>query len=171
MDILSHGLWCGATVGRKSKRRFWTAFAFGVFPDAFAFGLPFSHLLYSFLNGYTPAVMIRPGVGHVDIPAYVFQLYDISHSLVIFIIAFLLVWAIRKEPLWEMLAWGFHIVMDIFTHSDAFFPTPFLWPVSDVHVNGMSWGQPLIFFPNVTLLAVVYAYWWYRRRLSRQKSA
>ena len=127
--------------------------------------------------------MIRPGVGHVDIPAYVFQLYDISHSLVVFSFAFLLVWAIRKNlpvpqgssrqtgPLWEMLAWGFHIVMDIFTHSDAFFPTPFLWPISDFHVNGMSWGQPQIFISNVTLLAILYAYWWYRRRASRQKSA
>jgi len=41
----------GVAVGRKSKKSFWTAFAFGVFPDVFAFGLPFSHLLFSILNG------------------------------------------------------------------------------------------------------------------------
>jgi hypothetical protein len=170
MDIFSHGLWGGVTVGRKNKQSFWTAFTFGIFPDAFAFGIPFSHLLFSLIAGGQQDIMIRPGVGHADIPAYVFTLYDISHSLVIFTAAFLLVWAIRKKPLWEMCAWGFHIVLDIFTHSDKFFPTPFLWPVSDFHVNGHSWGTPEIFFPNVALLAILYGYWWWKRRKITQNT-
>lgn len=161
MDILSHGLWGGVALGRKSKRSFWTAFTFGIFPDAFAFGLPFSHLLFSLLNGGTREIMIRPGVGHADIPEYVYSLYNISHSLVIFTAAFLLVWLFRRKPLWEMCAWGLHITMDIFTHSDDFFPTPFLYPLSDVHVNGISWGHWYIFFPNVILLMIAYGYWRY----------
>ena len=164
MDILSHGLYGGVALGRKNKKSFWTAFMFGVFPDAFAFGLPMSHLLLSLLVGEQAEFIRGPEGGYANIPQYVFTLYDISHSLVIFTVAFLLVCAIRRKPLWEMSAWGLHVVMDIFTHSDQFFPTPFLWPFSDFYVNGISWGQPIIFFPNVTLLALAYAYWWYRRR-------
>lgn len=164
MDILSHGLWGAATVGRKSKKSFWTAFSFGMLPDVFAFGIPVSHLLFSMITGGEAEFMRGPEDGYANIPAYVFQLYSISHSLVIFTAVFLLVWAIRKKPIWEMSAWGLHIVMDIFTHSDAFFPTPFLWPVSDFYVNGMSWGEPLIFIPNMAILILVYGYWWHLRR-------
>ncbi|OGZ12856.1 MAG: hypothetical protein A3C93_03265 [Candidatus Lloydbacteria bacterium RIFCSPHIGHO2_02_FULL_54_17] len=163
MDIFSHGLWGSVTVGRKNKKSFWTAFAFGVFPDLFAFGLPFSHLLFSMLTGDVQGVMVEHGAGHPNIPEYTYGLYNISHSLVIFAAVFLLVWAVRKKPLWETLAWGLHIALDIFTHNDKFFPTPFLWPISDFYVNGISWGQPIIFFPNVALLVGFYAYWWYRR--------
>jgi len=167
MDILSHGLYGGITLGRKSKRSFWTAFFYGIFPDAFAFGLPISHLLFSMITGGEADFIRGPEDGYRNIPTYVFSLYDISHSLVIFTAMFLLVSAIRRRPPWEMLAWGLHIVMDIFTHSDRFFPTPFLWPLSDFYVNGISWGSPAIFIPNVTLLAIAYGYWWYTRRKSR----
>ena len=72
-------------------------------------------------------------------------------------------WLIRRKPLLEMGAWALHICMDIFTHSTAFFPTPFLWPVSDVHFDGMPWSTPIIFIPNVVLLAVLYARFLYKR--------
>jgi len=164
MDIFSHGLYGGAVFGRKSKKSFWTAFLFGIFPDVFAFGLPISHLLFSLLVGGQADFIRGPEDGYANIPSYVFTLYDISHSFVIFIALFFLVWVIRKKPLLVMLAWGLHIVMDIFTHSDAFFPTPFLWPLSDYYFSGIGWGQPVIFFPNVTVLALLYSYWWYRNR-------
>ncbi|OGZ07117.1 MAG: hypothetical protein A2942_01410 [Candidatus Lloydbacteria bacterium RIFCSPLOWO2_01_FULL_50_20] len=164
MDILSHGLWGGIALGRKNKKSFWTAFSFGMLPDLFAFGLPISHLLFSMITGGEADFIRGPEDGYANIPSYVFSLYDISHSLVVFTFVFLLVWMIRKKPLWEMGAWGLHIVMDIFSHSDAFFPTPFLWPVSDFYFNGMSWGQPTIFFPNIILLTAAYSYWWYRHR-------
>ncbi|OGZ10815.1 MAG: hypothetical protein A3D65_04530 [Candidatus Lloydbacteria bacterium RIFCSPHIGHO2_02_FULL_50_13] len=106
--------------------------------------------------------------GHPNIPDYTYGLYNISHSLVIFTALFLLIWVIRRKPVWEMSAWGLlHVVMDIFTHNDKFFPTPFLWPMSDFYVNGVSWGQPIIFFPNAALLVALYTYWWYVRRKNR----
>ncbi len=46
MDIISHGLWGGITVGRKSGRSFWTAFCFGVAPDLFAFGPMFANRMF-----------------------------------------------------------------------------------------------------------------------------
>ena len=61
-------------------------------------------------------------------------------------------------------AWGLHLVMDIFTHSDAFFPTPFLWPLSNAHFDGLPWVNPLIYIPNVLLLAVLYAWFFLKRK-------
>lgn len=160
MDILSHGLWGGATVGRKSKKSFLTAFIFGVAPDLFSFGIFTTTVWLGYVSGPdwssgTP--------DSKSIPQYVHSLYDLTHSLIIFGVAFFLVWAYRRKPMYEMMAWGFHIVLDIFTHSDKFFPTPFLWPLSDFYVNGRSWGTPEIFIPNVVLLTVVYCYWWYQK--------
>ena len=73
-------------------------------------------------------------------------------------------WVVFRTPIWESFAWGLHIIFDIFTHSYRFFPTPFLWPISDVKVNGWPWGMPAIFIPNVILLALLYAWFFLRQR-------
>lgn len=168
MDIFSHGLWGGVAFGRKSKFSFWSAFVFGIVPDFLAFGPLFIWMIISwaFLGG--TIMHPEPGNGYANIPPYVFSVYDITHSLIVFTSAFLLVWAIRKKPLWEMSAWGLHIFIDIFTHDKSFFPTPFLWPISDYGFSGVSWGHPIIFFSNVTLLLCLYVYWWYERRKMRK---
>lgn len=167
MDIFSHGLWGGVAFGRKSRLSFWTAFLFGVLPDFLAFGPLFIWLIieWVFLGGSTSHP--EPGNGYANIPHYVFSVYNVTHSLIMFLSAFLLVWVIRKKPMWEMSAWGFHVLLDIFTHDKLFFPTPFLWPISDYNFSGVSWGHPIIFFPNVILLTCLYTFWWYKRRKMR----
>lgn len=162
MDILSHGLWGGIAVGRASRRSFWTAFAIGTAPDLFSFGLVFAGGLL------THGLDFFNGLGHppdpAAIPAYVHQLYNATHSLAVFAAVFGLVWWLRGRPMLELGAWGLHIAVDIFTHSEAFFPTPFLWPLSDARVDGVPWSDPRIFFSNVALLIVTYAWFYYRRR-------
>ena len=162
MDFISHGLWGGIAFGRSSRRSLALAFLFGIAPDLLSFGpvvvgaiaahgLDFSHRI-----GHPP--------DPAAIPAYVYHLYDLTHSLVVFGLAFALVWLLRRRPLWEMGAWGLHIVVDIFTHSTAFFPTPFLWPLFDVRFDGRSWADPVIFVPNVVLLVVLYAVFLWKHR-------
>jgi membrane-bound metal-dependent hydrolase YbcI (DUF457 family) len=162
MDILSHGLWGGIALGRRSRRSFWAAFGFGVAPDLCSFGLVFADGLI------THGLDFFNGLGHppdaAAIPAYVYTLYNLTHSLVVFAAVFALVWALRGRPLWALGAWGLHIAVDIFTHSAAFFPTPFLWPLSDLRVDGVPWSEPRIFFSNVLLLAVAYGWLWWQRR-------
>lgn len=162
MDIVSHGLWGGLALGRASRRSFWTAFGFGTLPDLFSFGLVFANgLLVHGLDFFN-------GLGHPPapslIPAYVYSLYNATHSLVVFALVFGLVWLMRGKPLMELGAWGLHIAVDIFTHSEAFFPTPFLWPLSDLRVDGVPWSDPRIFFSNVLLLAALYAWFFLRRK-------
>lgn len=151
MDIVSHGLWGSLAFGRRNGRDFGLAFLIGIAPDLFSFGL--------YTLGTWVGVFDHPdwrSGRHPDpaaIPAFVHMLYDYTHSLVIFLIVFGLVWLIRRRPWWLLGAWALHILIDIPTHSFAFFPTPFLFPVSNYKFDGVSWGHPYIFFPNVILLA------------------
>jgi len=164
MDTLSHGLWGGVGFGRKNKKSFWLAFTFGITPDLFSFGLLF---IARFL-GFYPGLELRGGPSDPSmIPAYVDKLYNITHSLVIFIIVFGLTWLYLKRPVLEMGAWAIHVILDIFTHGFEFFPTPFLWPLSDYKFDGVPWGNPWIFFPNVILLILAYAYFFWRKRYKR----
>ncbi|MEK7134770.1 MAG: hypothetical protein AAB805_00625 [Patescibacteria group bacterium] len=162
MDTLSHGLWGAIVAGRKTRRDFWAAFAFGVLPDVLSFGIVFASVIFEFnqhVLGEPPPME--------SIPAYVFLLYNITHSLIVFVAVFGIVWVVRRRVYWPLAAWGLHILVDIPTHAYAFFPTPFLWPVSDFKIDGMPWSSPYIFIPNVVLLGVLYAWFFIQRRRAR----
>ncbi len=162
MDILSHGLWGGAAFGKRANRRsFWTAFGFGIAPDLLSFGV---FTLATWLGFHARPDWSSGPPDPSGIPAYVHHLYDITHSLVVFAAAFVLVWWYRGQPLWEMGGWAFHIVLDFFTHTLRFFPTPILWPISDFKTGFISWSDPRVFIPNVVLLAGLYVWFWWRKR-------
>lgn len=162
MDILSHGLYGGVAFGRISKRDYITAFLFGIAPDLLAFGTFFIINLFSFGSLGKPDL--------ASIPQYIFITYDLSHSLVIFAVFFALLWFIGYKHFAKLtLAWPLHILVDIPTHDATFFPTPFLWPISDFHIDGISWGHPMIFIPNVVLLLGLYGYWYIKQRRIRSR--
>lgn len=155
MDIISHGLWGSVAFGRKDKKSFWTAFVFGIAPDFLAFA-PFFAAMFLGISKW-PGFSTEPPSPDA-IPLYVYSIYNFSHSLIIFSVIFLLVWLILKRPLYEMSAWGLHILLDIPTHGYGFFPTPFLWPIANLKVDGIPWASPIIFVPNVVLLIILYIY-------------
>lgn len=152
MDTLSHGLWGGISVGRKNRKSFILAFLFGTLPDLLSFGLYFIAVFLK-INP-SPDWRMEPPQDNF-IPRYVHTLYEITHSIIIFSIIFALLWLIFRRPIYEFLAWGFHILLDIPTHSYEFFPTPFLWPISDFRVDGIPWSHSLIFIPNIVLLTIL----------------
>lgn len=164
MDIVSHGLWGGVAFGRSGRRAYWQAFGIGVSPDLLSFGLLAAADTIGMVSGPDW------GAGRPDpalIPAFVHSAYDLTHSLVVFAAVYGLIWFVRRKHYLPLLAWPLHILVDMPTHSSEFFPTPFLWPVSDFTVPGISWGQPIIFFPNLALLAVAYAAWLVARRRNK----
>lgn len=101
MDILSHGLWGGIAFGRRSRPSFWLAFVIGLAPDLLSFGILWIAVALGmaekpdFSHGTPPESMI---------PQYVHALYEVTHSFVVFLLVFLLVWYLRKRPLWELAA-------------------------------------------------------------------
>jgi len=108
------------------------------------------------------------------------SLYCVSHSLVIFLAVFLLIWLIRwykfkhkqksevnnltntkrykflYTSYLEMTGWFLHIIADIPTHSKAFYPTKFLWPLSDWCFDGVSWANMKFIITNYTLLIIAF---------------
>ena len=168
MDILAHGLWAAgvyraANLKVKSKERFnlWMAAFWGIFPDLFAFTIPFAWMIWNRIVNKVDFSQMRPEniepiVNHLPVFQLANSLYNLSHSLIIFALVFGLVWFFRKKPYWEMGAWVLHIIMDIPTHTYRFFPTPFLWPISGVKANGISWADPLVLVLDFFLLVLVY---------------
>jgi hypothetical protein len=160
-------LWGGIAFGRRSRPSFWLAFVFGIAPDLLSFGI-----LYAAVAVGTAE---RPDFSHgtppeSSIPQYVHALYDVTHSFLVFLLVFLLVWRILGRPLWELAAWGLHVLVDVPTHSSAFFATPVLWPVAGWKFDGWQWMTPGILIPNYVLLALCYAWCLFHRAKHRKPS-
>lgn len=165
MDILSHGLWGGLAFGRKSKKTFAVTMLFGMLPDAIPFGVPFLAFMgKSIVSGAIFRAPI-PGEGYAGMPAYVHEFYAVTHSLVIFVVVFVIVALMRKRPYLPLASWGLHVLMDIPVHTRAFFPTPFLWPISDYTFDGINWSHAVIFLPNILVLALCCAWFWRNREV------
>ena len=147
MDTLSHALWGKGLFGYRKYR--WYSFLFGALPDLFSFGIYF---LYRILFN-SSSMMGRPSGN--EIPEWVYSLYDFSHSLVIASIFIFIVYKINKDFAFPMLAWISHIMLDFFTHSLEFFPTPIFWPLSDYQFDGVPWSNPIIFFTKALTPALI----------------
>lgn len=168
MDVFSHGLWSALAakgINQKIKKplNVWLTLFWGVFPDIFAFAIPFIGLVWNVLfEGVNLADM--PDPSRTEPPpadtVWIFRLagflYPFSHSLVVFLLVIALVWFIKRKFFWEMGGWLTHILIDIPTHSYRFYPTPFLWPVSEFKFDGFPWGTSWFFVLNYSAIFVVY---------------
>ncbi len=169
MDVLAHTLWANALFHlkyAKERRQRYIAAAFGVVPDLIGFVPLTIYVLYNRLT-------LSPGTYQTYTSwtfTYAEHAYNYTHSFVIFLVAVLIVMAIRKGKLyWPMLGWGLHILIDIFTHPD-FYQTPFLFPLSGFKFyGGISWAHPVFMAINYGLLILVYIiiFWYRSKRLKR----
>jgi membrane-bound metal-dependent hydrolase YbcI (DUF457 family) len=160
MDFVSHALWGGVSFGRKNKTFFLFAAGISILPDVLTEGLfVVLHLLN--IGGMPGWENGHPNI--TDFPAYAQNLYNITHSFLIFAFVFALFRIVAGKPVWIIGGWGLHILIDIPTHSLALFPTPFLWPVSEFKVDGIAWDNPVIFAIDIMLLIAAYSLWLYPR--------
>lgn len=137
----------------------WVTF-FGVLPDLFAFGIPMILAAPSIIaNG------LSRNSHHFGISS---TLYQYSHSIVIWAIVFAIVWIIYKRPRLELLGWALHILIDIPSHAATFYPTPFLFPISDFKfLYGISWSNKWYMIINYSLLLIVTLYFLSKKRKPR----
>lgn len=168
MDVISHALWAGIIsrlINLRKRARIkikWAAF-WGAMPDVLAFAPLFAWLFFkifvvgdmSFANIPHPEELEPPQADTRFVYQLTNFLYSLSHSLIIFILIFVLLWFLRKRVI-ELFGWGLHILVDIPTHSFQFYPTPFLWPLSDFKVDGLTWIEPWFLISNyLAILAVL----------------
>jgi hypothetical protein len=118
-----------------------------VFPDVLAFGPSIvAGIILLLIRGREA---ISPGAPQVHLAR---SLYPAAHSLLVFALALAAVTVVVRRMVWEMLGWLLHILIDIPTHSYSYYATRFLWPVSDLQVNGVGWWTP--WFWGVTYAAL-----------------
>ncbi len=164
MDTFAHGLWAGAAgiaakrkLGRPIRLRW--VLLWGVFPDLFAFSIPFLLVTWHRLFGdaseprhlFSSAMReALPPFLHPDV------LYRWSHSLVIFCLVYGIVWYVSKGPALSILAWPLHVLMDIPSHRAGRYGTPFLWPISSYKFDGVSWGQRWFMVLNYSAITAAF---------------
>ena len=151
MDTFSHALYGKGFFGYRKYR--WTSFLFGALPDLSSFGIYFLSQLFSNFHGLKNG---RPSIE--EIPIWVVELYNISHSLITAFVFIAFVYFIKKDLTWPMLAWPVHIIVDLFTHSIEFFPTPILWPLSNYRFDGIPWSNIYVFTTNIVLIFLIFFY-------------
>jgi hypothetical protein len=169
MDILAHALWAGigttlATRRRPISRRTVAAtIAFAVLPDIvhllpiatwIAFGderLP-TLVQYAFaMPGTEPALP-------AEVARWTYHLHCVMHSGVIAGAVTALLWFFTRSLLIPLLGWWSHIVIDVFTHSADFYPTPVLYPFTMRGFDGIAWNSPWFLAVNYALLKTALVY-------------
>lgn len=168
MDTFSHAGWGYATLHARPGLAWWGSLA-GAMPDLLFF-IP-SRIENVFEKGWAGLrVGSEPGIWRADGPplppelveAY-YRYYIYSHSLVLLTVATAILWLTRlRRWTWLALPYALHILMDIPTH-ERYQTQPF-FPVSSWHVQGLTWSDPRIFWPNVIVLVVTLAVLERRRR-------
>lgn len=190
MDGPSHIFWTWAVfkvLGKKIKKplNMKLAIFWGIFPDLFAFVVPIFLMAIELLSGKI-SFSDLPGPEKIEPPQQNFNsiiqlvsfLYSMSHSVIIFssvtIILTTILFLKRKIPAaaieqilpLEMGGWLLHILIDIPTHSTQFYSTPFLWPISNIKFNGISWGTPWFLVLNYLVMITVYFLYFRKKKIN-----
>ncbi len=172
MEIVAHGLWAAAAAitAKKSTRMAvrvgWTAW-WGMFPDVLGFGPMVAVSLWLRLTGGLDARSGHGGHVHVNLGV---PLYPAGHSLIVFLAVFGIAAILLRRPVFSMLGWLLHILIDIPTHSFRYYATRFLWPLSGYRFDGIAWWTPWLWIATYVALAAVYFLMWRKGWLSWRRS-
>ena len=151
MDTISHALWGKGLFGYQKYK--YLPYVFGVIPDLASFGI---YYLFNIIINPTNMKFGKPELS--EIPSWVFNLYDFSHSIIIAMIFILIAYFFKRDLCFSMLAWPFHIILDFFTHSIEYFPTPIFWPISNYRFDGIPWSNPYIIIINIICIFLIFIY-------------
>ncbi len=157
MDVFAHALWTtgSALIARRASKRpirLLRAAAWGVLPDLASFTIPAAVRIWRVSTRQSSSLLPDGRGPRFD---WVWDLYNASHSAVIFAIVFAGFWLVLRRPVLEMLGWALHIFIDVFTHS-GLFSIQFLWPLSAIHVDGIRWEAGRALIVNYSALASFY---------------
>ena len=178
MDILAHALWVGA--GAALARRRWivptrtliSTVVLAALPDVF-------HLLpiagwWVFGDGSVQAlwayVVAMPGQEPALPPMverWSHHLHCVAHSAIVAGVITLLLWAVRRSLWIPLLGWWSHIIIDVFTHSADYYPSPVLYPITERGFDGLAWNTPWFMVLNYSALVAV-GFWLWRAKSQAQ---
>ena len=163
MDIFSHALWGNIEYRVISQTKhnptlIWEGVLFSIFPDLFSFTYAFCWITVQRMRGKLIRWPRTPEEFELlPIAQITRRLYELSHSIIVWAVVFFTSWFILGKLPWPLLGWATHILIDIPTHEKNFYPTPFLWPISNFMVDGYAWARRRIMFLNAFALIIAYA--------------
>jgi len=168
VDVIAHGLWAGAAGSWLARRHHaprgalaWTV-ALGVAPDLLQLvpvlawsatqAAPVS-VLYAHVAAAPGSEPAMPAI----VEAFSHHAHCFLHSAIVAGIVTAMLW--RWWPGWliPMSGWWLHIAIDVPTHSDDYYPVPFLYPLTYWGFDGVAWTRPWVLALNYIALALVYA--------------
>jgi len=167
MDILAHALWAavGTTVAarrfRVGRRTAAATVALAVLPDVLhalpiAAWVVFGEGTAAALVDYAVATMGTEPALPATVAAVTDHIHCVTHSAVVASALTLLTWMATRTLWIPLLGWWCHIVIDVFTHSSQFYPSPVLYPFTMRGFDGLAWNTPWFIAVNYASLAVVW---------------
>ena len=175
MDIVAHGLW--ASAGLALARRYLSitpavmvsTVALATLPDIFHL-LPiagwwiFAEGSFDTVQAYAMAVPGQEPALPPLVKAWSQHLHCITHSALVAGAVTLIVWAVRRALWIPLLGWWSHIIIDVFTHSAEYYPSPVLYPVTQRGFDGVAWNTPWFMVLNYAVLGTSGLCLWYTRK-------
>lgn len=165
MDTFSHAAWGYAVLRWRGPKTARIGALTGAAPDLLYF-IP-SKIEQMAEKGW-PALLLerRPGIWRIDgppLPPDLIEAYNTyyvyTHSLIILALVLGVLALMGKHSwLWLSVPYLLHIIIDLPTHER--YLTPIFYPLWDWKFIGISWSDPIIFWPNLIALVVVYSWIW-----------
>jgi hypothetical protein len=166
MDILAHTLWAGSGLliwrGKKSttSKTILLTTALAALPDLLhllpvAVWSAFHDTSLLSLRQYVFASPDKQPVLPPLIALLAHHMHCIMHSALIAGAISLIICALFGSFWIPLVGWWSHIVIDVFTHSNDFYPSPVFYPVTMKGFNGIAWNEPWFVFVNYSVLAAV----------------
>ena len=171
MDILAHTLWAAAGAALGHRRRAITrgtaaaVLVLAALPDVV-------HLLpsaawwaigdgsFAAVRGYALAAPGQEPWLPPIIQLLSHHLHCVMHSAPVAALVTALVWAMRRAFWLPLLGWWSHIVIDVFTHSAEFYPSPVFYPVTYWGFDGLAWNTPWFMVANYLAMLIVAVLVW-----------
>ena len=176
MDIFAHALWAGAAM--VLARRRWPiaprtivlTMGMAALPDVPQL-LPlvgwqmFGDGSAAVLQAYAYAVPGQEPALPPLVALLSFHLHCSMHSAIVAGAVTLLMWAVLRSVWVPLLGWWSHIVIDVFTHSAEYYPSPVLYPITERGFDGLAWNTPWFLVLNYVALGAT-CLWLLRTRRS-----
>lgn len=169
MDILAHTLWAGAGMALWSRQRpiaratIAATMGLAALPDILhllpitAWAL-FGDGTWAVVRAYAIAVPSPQPMLPLIVELLSHHLHCVMHSALVAGVVTLIAWGVLRALWLPLLGWWSHIVIDVFTHSVDYYPTPVLYPITERGFDGLAWTTPWFMVLNYATLAALGAW-------------